>query len=82
MIPDYPLFSEEKIARLEPLAIPGRPYRLTAMEQMAYVHIERGEANEALTLLSQIAGDAEASASQRQRAAQLTIALGGDAAAL
>lgn len=82
MIPDYPLFSDEKIARLEPLAIPGRPFRLTAMEQMAYVHIERGESDEALTLLSQIASDAEASPAQRQRAAQLTIALGGDASAL
>jgi len=77
MIPDYPMFSDAKLERLAPLTVPGAPLRLPAMEQMAYVHAERGETGQAIDLMRQIARDAEASQGQVQRANDLIVALGG-----
>lgn len=78
MLRDYPMFSEEKLARLEPLTEPGAPFRLLAMEQMALLHMDNGETAAALDLLRPIVTDAEASRAQRQRAQQLVVVLGGD----
>jgi hypothetical protein len=76
MIPDFPLRSDQKLERLQPLTAPGAPFRMTALEQVALVHAERRETEEALAVLSQIEESAEASPGQRQRVAQLRIALG------
>lgn len=78
MLPDYPMFSDERLQRLAPLTVPGAPLRLTALEQTAYIHAERGEAAEAIEILRGISRDAEASTNQRQRALDMIVALGGD----
>lgn len=76
MIPDYTLRSDQKLDRLQPLVAPGAPFRMTALEQIALIHAERRETDAALAILTQIGQDAEASPAQRQRVAQLRIALG------
>ncbi|MDJ1009497.1 MAG: hypothetical protein QNJ13_16920 [Paracoccaceae bacterium] len=68
----------ELIARLEPLALPGAPYRLLALEQIALAEISRGETAAALDLLTQIVEDDATGEGLRQRAVQLIVALGGD----
>lgn len=78
MIPDYPMMSDEKLTRLEPLTAPGAPFRVMALEQMAAVHIERHDTAEALAILKPLLSDADASGGARQRAQSLIIALGGD----
>jgi len=66
----------ERIARLEPIAVPGRPYALLASEQIALAEIAAGAPDAARERLQGIAQDAGASASLRRRAAQLITALG------
>ena len=65
-----------KIAALEPLARPGQPYYLLAMEQIAYAQLGSGETEAALTILRQIEEDAAASRGLRERVQNLMIALG------
>jgi hypothetical protein len=72
------MFSDGKIAALEPLVTPGAPFRLMAMEQLALLHMDNGAITAALDLLQPMMVDAEASPAQRQRAQQLVIVLGGD----
>ena len=67
-------------AALDPLAIPGRAFRTLALEQMAYLSIEAGEVEAAITQLRALSTDQEAPAGLRQRAAQMITALGGDSA--
>lgn len=67
----------ERRTALEGLAVAGRPFRVLAQEQLAYLLIEEGRAAEAITLLSAIAQDQEASGALRGRAAQVIVALGG-----
>lgn len=64
-------------AALDPLAIPGRPFRTLALEQMAYLAVEVGEIEAAITQLRALSTDQEAPAGLRQRAAQMIEALGG-----
>jgi hypothetical protein len=78
MLRDYPMFSDARIAVLEPLTEPGAPFRLMALEQMALLHVERGETTDALDRLRPILNDSEASLTQRQRAQQIFVVLGGD----
>lgn len=80
MIPDIQMLTDAKLAELEPLTAPGAPLRLTALEQMAYLHAERNERDQALSTLKGIFADAEASDRQKQRVAQMIVALGGDLA--
>ncbi len=77
LIPDYGLLSDQKLARLEPLTAPGAPFRLSALEQTAILHAERGEREAALEVLETIASDVAASADRRTRAQELIVALGG-----
>ncbi len=65
------------LARLEPLTIPGGPFRLLALEQQALVRIRGGETDAALTTLRDILRDGAATRDLRQRARQLIVALGG-----
>lgn len=62
---------------LTPLAAPGQPFRLLAMEQLALIDIETGERAQAIARLNDILEAAELSAGLRQRATQLMVALGG-----
>lgn len=68
---------DERIARLEKLAVPGAPFRLLAEEQIALAQIEKGEKDKALETLQKIIADAEVTQDLRSRAAQLIVALGG-----
>ncbi|QDY68985.1 hypothetical protein [Qingshengfaniella alkalisoli] len=77
MVPEASLSTDEKIAILEPLTAPGRPFRLSAMESEALVLIEQKNTDAALEKLAVIVGDNEASDTQRSRAQDLIVALGG-----
>jgi hypothetical protein len=72
----------ERMAALEAIAAPGAPYRLLAMEQIAFSQISSGETEAALGTLAAIAEDADVSSSLQQRAQSLIIALGGEPPAL
>lgn len=67
----------ERLAVLEPLASPGAPYRVLAIEQQALARLEAGERAEAVALLQSLLDDQEASLGLRLRATQLMVALGG-----
>lgn len=68
---------EDRISRLQPLLQPGNPFRLMAIEQRAFAEVEMGETETALTSLTGILTDAEATEDLRRRARQLIVALGG-----
>jgi hypothetical protein len=63
-------------ALLEGLALPGRPFRVLAVEQQALRALEAGDEGTALTLLRLLSEDAEATDALRRRALQLIVALG------
>ncbi len=65
-------------AALDAIAVPGRPFRTLALEQMAYLSVESGDSAAAITQLRALSTDQEAPAGLRQRAAQMIVALGGD----
>jgi hypothetical protein len=67
-------------AALDPLAIPGRPFRTLALEQLAYLSVEAGETEAAITQLRALSNDQEAPTGLRQRASQMIEALGGQTA--
>lgn len=72
---------EERIARLSPIAVPGGPYRLLALEQIALAEIEAGDTAKALETLTGIAADAGVTQDLRTRVTQLIVALGGEVSA-
>lgn len=69
---------ETRRAGLEALAIPGKPLRLLAEEQLALLEIETGDKAAALERLARLAEDSEVTQGLRRRATQLIIALGGE----
>ena len=71
------LDAEARIAKLEPLTIPGAPYRVLAQEQIAFAEIDRGNTDAAIDILRELGSDDEASQGLRRRASQLIVALGG-----
>ncbi|NDW01012.1 MULTISPECIES: tetratricopeptide repeat protein [unclassified Salipiger] len=75
---DSGLSDDERRVRLEALAVPGKPLRLLAEEQLALLDIKAGESDAALEKLQRILQDAEITAGLRQRATQLIVALGGE----
>ncbi|HSF63965.1 MAG TPA: hypothetical protein VLA78_06240, partial [Paracoccaceae bacterium] len=75
---DLPL--ADRRAALDPLAAPGRPFRPLALEQLAYLAVEAGDNAGAIEQLRSLSQDQEAPAGLRRRAAQMIVALGGDAA--
>lgn len=75
---DMPL--ADRRAALDPIAAPGRPYRTMALEQMAYLLVEEGKAEEAVTALTALLSDQESPGGVRQRAEQMIVALGGKVA--
>lgn len=70
--------SAEAIAALDGLAVPGRPYRLLALEQRALAHMRAGDTAAALADLKAIWEDPGATQDIRQRTQQLTLVLGGE----
>lgn len=62
---------------LEGISGPGRPYRVLAGEQLAYLLIEEGKPDEAIAALTALMQDQEASAALRARLGQVVTALGG-----
>ncbi|WP_422072875.1 hypothetical protein [Tranquillimonas rosea] len=68
---------QERIDRLEPLIIPGAPYRLLALEQTAMAHVAAGDDDAALGVLQDLIGEDGVSQGLQQRASQLIVALGG-----
>ena len=76
------LAPEDRIAQLQGLALPGAPYRLLALEQIALAEVARGDVEAALAQLREITADGQATPSQRRRTAQLMVALGGTPGAI
>lgn len=73
---DMPL--ADRRAALDGLAIPGRPFRPLAQEQLAYLLLEEGKPDEALTMLKALTEDQQSPASLRGRVNQMITVLGGD----
>ena len=72
------LTPQERIAALETIAVPGRPYRLLAEEQIGLALIEGGDLAAGLDRLRAAAEDSEASADLRRRIEAVIVALGQD----
>lgn len=72
---DSPL--ADRRTALEGIAVAGRPYRVLAQEQLALLAIEEGQTDAAITLLTALLTDQEATQGLRTRASQLIVALGG-----
>jgi hypothetical protein len=68
----------ERRSALEAIAVPGRPFRTVALEQLAYLKLEEGDTAGAIAGLQALTTDQEASQSLRQRAAQIISVLGGE----
>lgn len=68
----------EARAALDPIAAPGRPYRVLALEQLAYLTLAEGNRDAAIAQLTALTQDQEAPQGLRRRAAQMVTALGGD----
>jgi hypothetical protein len=72
---DMPL--ADRRAALQPIAVAGRPYRTLAEEQLAYLLVEEGKTDEAITAMITVIQDQEASGQLRARLGQMVTALGG-----
>ena len=72
---DLPL--ADRRTALQGIAAAGRPYRVLAEEQLAYLLVEEGKADEAIVALTALMQDQEASAALRARLGQVITALGG-----
>lgn len=72
---DMPL--ADRRAALQPIAVAGRPYRTLAEEQLAYLLVEEGKTDEAITAMIRVIQDQEASGQLRARLGQMVTALGG-----
>lgn len=70
----------DRRAALDPIAAPGRPYRAMALEQMAYLLIEEGRTEDAITALTALLSDQEAPGGVKTRAGEMIVALGGEVA--
>ncbi|MEM9971022.1 MAG: hypothetical protein AAF762_07970 [Pseudomonadota bacterium] len=69
---------DERISRLEGIALGAGAFRLIALEQIALAEVERGNTEAALANLSDIINDAGVTQDLRARALQLIVALGGE----
>ncbi|MES2914499.1 MAG: hypothetical protein V4753_05195 [Pseudomonadota bacterium] len=67
----------DRRAALDGIAVAGRPYRVLAAEQLAYLLIEDGKPDEAIAALSALIQDQEASGALRARLGQMITSLGG-----
>ena len=62
---------------LQAVAVPGRPFRTLAEEQLAYLLIEEGQTEAALTALTALVQDQESPGAMRRRLGDVITALGG-----
>ena len=62
---------------LQGIAVPGRPYRALAEELLAYLLVEEARIDEAITAMTTLMQDQEASGAMRARLGQMVTALGG-----
>lgn len=74
---DSGLDAQARIDLLRGLTGETQPFRNIAREALALALIETGETAEAATILTDLVADAATTPGQRQRAAQLMVALGG-----
>ena len=72
---DQPL--AERRTALQGIAVAGRPFRVLAEEQLAYLLVEEGKTEDAIAALTALLQDQEASQSLRARLGQVVTALGG-----
>ena len=63
-------------ANLEALSQPGQPFRLLALEQIAYMSLDAGDTDGAVALMRQIEEDAAVTRGLRERVQTLMVALG------
>jgi hypothetical protein len=77
MLPGDEISAEDRLARLQPLTLPGSPFRLPALEQVAIAHVAAGDEAAAIEVLTGLLGEAGTSQGLRRRAAQLIVVLGG-----
>ena len=78
---DYGMKPDEVIARLSPLAQPGKPFFGTAGEMTGMAMLAKGDRMGAGRLFAQIAGDKQVPQTIRSRAVQFAGSLGVDASA-
>lgn len=67
----------DRRAVLEGMSGPGRPFRVLAQEQLAYLDIEEGKVEEAIVALIALTSDQEAGSATKDRLRQVITALGG-----
>jgi len=63
-------------ANLDALSQPGQPFRLLALEQIAYMDLAEGDTDSAIAILRQIEEDAAVTRGLRERVQTLMVALG------
>ena len=68
---------EDRRAAFEALTVPGGPFRLLALEQLALISIEEGDRDGAIAQLQSLAEEAGLTPGLQRRAAELIVALGG-----
>lgn len=69
---------DEVVARLKPLAVPGKPFFGSAGEMVAMAYLAQGKSDQAGALFAQIGKDKTVPDSLRSRARQLASGLGYD----
>lgn len=67
---------DSRRAQLQALSQPGEPFRLLALEQLAYLSLTEGDNDAALDLLRQIEEDASVTRGLRERVQSLMVAMG------
>jgi hypothetical protein len=65
-----------RMAALESLSQPGQPFRLLALEQMAYAALSNGDTAEAIEMMRRVEEDAAVTRGLRERVQTLMVALG------
>jgi hypothetical protein len=65
-----------RLAALETLSQPGQPFRLLALEQIAYITLSDGDSDGAIAVMRQIEEDAAVTRGLRERVQTLMVALG------
>lgn len=65
-----------RLANLEALSQPGQPFRLLALEQVAYTTLAEGDTEGAIAIMRQIEEDAGVTRGLRERVQTLMVALG------
>lgn len=81
-MPETALTTDQRLEVVNPMLFAGSPFRLTALELRALIHVEQRKTDDALADLTTIINDAETSDARRQRALQLLVVLGGDPSSL